>query len=131
MNRRAQVFVGLLLLVALAACATTPIGKAVQSAHVQKQIVEASAVEFAKLHFQGKIPADKYAKGRDAYEKWAAGEVALAKSLADWKRIGDTESSQRLSKALQLSGELFRLWSEAVGGFVDLVKMKSQIEGGK
>lgn len=119
----------LLTAVAVAACATTPIGKAVQSAHVQKQIVEASAVEFAKLHLQGNVPEDAYAKGKDAYGKWAKGEVAVAKTLADWKRLGDTESGKRLSEALRLSGDLFRAYVDAVGQFVDLKALRAKIGG--
>mgnify|MGYP001562705070 CR=1 FL=1 len=118
-----------LLLVFAAACATTPIGKAVQSAHVQKQIVEASAVEFAKLHLQGNVPEDSYLKGKEAYGKWAKGEVAVAKTLADWKRLGDTESGKRLSEALRLSGDLFRAYVDAVGQFVDLKALRARIGG--
>lgn len=120
----------LMAAIVVSACATTPLGKAVQGAHVQKQLVEASAVEFAKLHLQGKVPDAEYAKGKAAYEKWASGEVALAKSLADWKRLGDAESGKRLGLALQLSGELFRAWTDAVGQFVDLGAMKAKAGGG-
>lgn len=115
--------------VACGACATSPLGKAVQVAHTQKQLVEASAVEFAKLHMQGQVPDESYLKGKDAYVKWAKAEVAVAKTLADWKRIGDTESGKQLSAALRLSGDLFRAWVDAVGQFVDLNALKAKIGG--
>ena len=126
-----QLTIALLLLVAFVviACATTPIGKAVSAAHIQKQIVEASAVEFAKLHLQGNVPEDSYLKGKEAYGKWAKGEVAVAKTLADWKRLGDTESGKRLSEALRLSGDLFRAYVDAVGQFVDLKALRAKIGG--
>lgn len=127
---RLQPVVVLVLLAALVgACATTPLGKAIQSAHVQKQIVEASAVEFAKLYLQGQVPEDSYAKGKEVYQKWAKSEIALAKSLADWKRLGDAESGNRLSLALKLSGDLFRAWADAVGQFVDLNALRAKIGG--
>jgi len=127
---RLQIAVVLLLLAAfVGACATSPIGKAVQTAHVQKQLVEASAVEFAKLYLQGKMPDDTYLKGKAAYIKWESGEVALAKSLADWKRLGDAESGDRLSLAFKLSGSLFRSYVDAVGQWVDLNALKAKIGG--
>lgn len=118
-----------LVLAFAVACATSPLGKAVQVAHVQKQLVEASAVEFVKLHLQGTVPDDKYVAGKDAYTKWAKGELAVAKSLADWKRLGDADSAKRLSEALRLSGELFRAWVDAVGQFVDLQALRAKIGG--
>lgn len=128
LQARQKAFLSVLLLLGfLTACATTPLGKAVQAAHVQKQLVEASAVEFAKLYLQGKVPEAEYLKGKDAYEKWAKGEAALAKSLADWKRLGDVESGKRLGLALQLSGELFRAWVDVVGQFVDLKGLQSKL----
>ena len=118
-----------MVLIFLMSCATTPLGRAVQTAHVQKQLVEISAVEFAKLHVQGTVPDDAYVKGKTAYEKWAKGEVALAKSLSDWKRLEDLPSSQRLSDALRLSGELFRAYVDAIGQWVDLEKIRQKIGG--
>ena len=123
--------VGALVLLALiaAACATTPLGKATEAANIQKQVVELSAVELVRLHDQGKVSDVVFAKGKDAYGKWAVGEVALAKSLADWKRLGDADSSQRLSVALQQSGALLRVYTDLVGQFVDLSKIKASLGG--
>jgi len=125
-EKRAVVVLAIVAFV-LAACATTPLGKAVQGAHIQKQLVEASAVEFIKLHMKGAVSDADYAKGKEAYAKWAAGEDALAKSLADWKRLGDTPSSDRLGAALRLSGELFRVYSTLIGKFVDLGALRATL----
>ncbi len=115
-------------LVAVLGCATTPLGKAIQTADAQKQLVEASAVEFAKLHFKGQIPDDTYAQGKAAYGKWAKGQTALAESLAAWKQLGDASSDRRLSEALKLSGTLARAYfdflNQVAPGLLDKVKAK-------
>jgi hypothetical protein len=110
------------------ACATTPLGKAIQTADAQKQLVEASAVEFAKLHLNGQISDELYAQGKAAYGKWAKGQTALAESLAAWKQIGDVASEKRLSEALKAIGPLARAYFEflnmAAPGLLDRVKVK-------
>ena len=133
MKNRTRRSLYMVLIVALCAgawaCATSPISKAVQAASIQKQLVESSAVEFAKLHIQGKVPDAAYAQGKAAYEKWAKAEAAVAKSLADWKRLEDTDSSKRLSEALRLSGGLFRAYVDAVGQWVDLNALRQKLGG--
>ena len=129
-NGKARSLYGLLILALIAgtwACAHSPIGKAVQVASAQKQVVEASAVEIAKLHFQGKVPDAVYGQAKDAYGKWAVSETALAKTLADWKRIGDAQSSQRLSIAIQQAATLAKTYLDAIGQFVDLNALRQKL----
>lgn len=102
------------------ACATTPLGKAVQAADAQKRVVEASAVEVVKLHLTGQLSDADYTRAKDAYAKWAAGETTLAQSLAAWKSVQAASTSDRLSAALQSVFALSKTYFEFVGQFVDL-----------
>jgi len=103
--------------------------KAVQVAHVQAQIVEEASDQFAKLYLDDAISRDVYLRGRAAYGKWAEGQTVLAKSLAEWKRVGDTDSKARLSVAvssvLKLSGEYLSF----IGQFVNLGAVKAKVDG--
>lgn len=127
-TRAALALVLVFTLVGVLACATTPLGKAIQTADAQKQLVEASAVEFAKLHFKGQVSDEDYAKGKAAYGKWAKGQTALAESLAAWKQLGSAASDRRLAEALKLSGMLakayFDFLNTAAPGLLDVMKAK-------
>ena len=121
----------LLLVFATLACskqATTPVAHATEVTHIQKQIVEASFKQFIRMHNDKRVDDATYAKGVAVYTKWAAGEDAMAYSLAEWKRLGDTPSGDRLAQALKDSGPLFRAYSELIGKFVNLEVMRGTIE---
>lgn len=121
-----------LLLVALVVgCATTPLGKATQAADVQKQLIQASANEVARLYLDDKIDVATYRKAREVYQKWAVGETALAKSFAEWKRLQNADSSQRLGIALQDLGKLAAAYFDVVGTFVNLPALQQKIGGTK
>ena len=119
----------ILALVVSACAAGKPLGIAVEIVDVQNRLVKAVAIEFIRLHRTGKISDVVYAQGKGAYESYAAGEAALAKSLADWKRIGDADSSQRLSVALQQFQELFRVYLNFIGQFVDVGAIRASLGG--
>lgn len=130
MRTRQTQIVGVLVVLALmVGCATTPLGKATQAADAQKQLIQASATTVAQLYLDDKIDVGTYRKARDAYQKWSAGETALAKSLSDWKRIQDADSSQRLSLALQVVGQLAAAYFDVVKSFIDLPALQTQIGG--
>jgi len=117
----------LVLLVGAWACASTPLGKAVQAADAQKQLVEASADEFARLYLNKAISVETYRQGKDAYQTWAKGETALAKSLAEWKRLQDKDSGARLSQALADVGALASAYLDFVGRFVDVPALAKRL----
>jgi predicted small secreted protein len=123
----------LFLLVALAtwatACATTPIGKAVQSAEAQKKLVEAAMLEVAKLHLKGGIAEPEYQKARAAYQTWARAQTNLATSLAAWKAVDSAENGAKVSTALQQLGPLTTTLLDLVGRFVDLSAIRAKTGG--
>ena len=129
-RRKSEVLVAWLLVMALgvSACAGAQ-PKAVQVAHVQAQIVEEASDQFAKLYLDDAISKDVYLRGRAAYGKWAEGQTVLAKSLAEWKRVGDTDSKARLSAALTAVMKLSGEYLSFIGQFVNLGAVKAKVNG--
>ena len=129
---RGKVEVSILLLLALlvAACATAQ-PKAVQVVHFEGQIVEAASDTFAKMYLDDVISKDVYLRGRAAYKKWQDGQTVLAKSLAEWKRVGDMDSKARLNAAISAAMQLADEYLRFIGQFVDLAKVRAQVEGGR
>lgn len=128
--KRTQSKIGMVVVAALllSACASAQV-KSVQVAHVQAQVVEAASDAFAKLYLDDAISKDIYLRGRAAYGRWAEGQTALAKSLAEWKRVGDTDSKARLSAALTAAMRLSGEYLAFLGQFVDLAKVRATVEG--
>ena len=128
--RQRFVLVLLVLSIVLSACAAAQ-PKAVQVAHIEGQIVEAASDTFAKMYLDDAISRDVYVRGRAAYKKWQDGQTALAKSLAEWKRIGDVDSKARLNAAISAVMRLADVYLRFIGQFVDVSKIKAQVEGGR
>lgn len=129
-RQKAGRLVTLLLVLSLmaSACAGAQ-PKAVQVAHVQAQIVEEASDQFAKMYLDDAISKDVYLRGRAAYGKWAEGQTILAKSLAEWKRVGDTDSKARLSAALTAVMKLSGEYLSFIGQFVNLGAVKAKVDG--
>lgn len=119
---------GLLLLLVACASAQT---KAVRVAHVEGQVVEAASDVFAKLYLDDAISREVYLRGRAAYGKWADGQTALAKSLTEWKRVGNEDSGERLTAAISAAMRLADDYLRFIGQFVDLTKVRDGVEGGR
>jgi hypothetical protein len=124
-----RTLITLAVLLVFVACATSGVGKAVQSSDLQKQLVEAAAVEFVKLKLGGdpRITPAVYDSGRQAYEKWASAQTTMAASLATWKTISNAPNEQKLQTALADVRKNADVYLAFVGKFVDLAKLKSQI----
>lgn len=121
-----------LLLVAVVAvgCASSGIGKAIQGADAQKQLVERAAVEFIKLKLKKdpRITDAVYASGREAYEKWKVSEEGLAQALSSWKTVKSAENESTLNKVLAEVTAHADTYLALVGKFVDLTKLKDLIK---
>jgi hypothetical protein len=99
--RSLEVLTIIAVLLVAAACASTTLGKAIQTAQAQKIAVESAADEVMRLHFRDKKINDAdYLKAKAAYEKWAVAEKALAESFVMWKTTKDAAADQRLQTAL-------------------------------
>ena len=118
----------LILVTMVSACAGAQ-PRAVQVSHVQAQVVEAASDSFAKLYLDDAISRDVYLRGRAAYGKWAEGQTVLAKSLAEWKRVGDADSKARLSAAITAVMKLSGDYLSFIGQFVNLGAVKAKVEG--
>lgn len=127
-NISRHVAILLILALVVSACAGAQ-PKAVQVAHVQAQIVEEASDQFAKMYLDDAISRDVYLRGRAAYGKWAEGQTVLAKSLAEWKRVGDADSKARLSVALVAVMKLSGDYLSFIGQFVNLGAVKAKVEG--
>lgn len=114
----------------LSACAAAQ-PKAVQVAHIEGQVVEAASDTFAKLYLSDAVSRDVYLRGRAAYGTWQAGQTALAKSLAEWKRVGSADSKVRLAEAVSAAMRLADDYLRFVGQFVDLAQIRAAVEGGR
>jgi len=132
-RRFAQRSLSLLLLMAmlwvLAACASTALGKAIQTADAQKRVVEGAAVEFAKLHLKNdpRITDAVYAQGKAAYQKWYASQLALASALASWKTVSSAGNEATLTTALSEVTKNINVYLGFVGTFVDLAALKAKL----
>lgn len=119
----------IVLMLVLTACAAA-LPKAVQIAHIEAQVVEAASDGFAKLYLDDKISKDLYLRGRAAYQRWADGQTALAKSLAEWERVGSVDSKARLTAAIAAATRLADEYLRFIGQFVNVKQLKSDLGGG-
>lgn len=126
-------FLGLILvLVLVSACAKTALGKAIQSADVQKQLVEGAAVEFIKLHIKGdpRITDAVYAKGKAAYQRYYVTQMALASALASWQTVASPGNEAALTTALTEVTKNINVYLDFVGQFVDVNALKKKLSAG-
>lgn len=119
----------LALAVLMAACATTPIGKAIQSADLQQKIVHEAAVQVAMIHLQGGIAEPVYKDIKKAYADWAAAQAALAQSIAAWKAVGTPENDSRVTAALKRLGPLAEAYLKLAGRWVNLAEIQKKVGG--
>jgi len=114
-------------------CASSGIGKAVQAADAQKQLVERAAVEFVKLKLKGdpRITPAVYDQGRAAYEKYQVSQAAVADALSSWKVVSSPENESKLQTALTEVTKNINTYLALVGKFVDLDALKKKISRGE
>jgi hypothetical protein len=128
---RAMQYLGLCLLLAfvVSACASTALGKAIQTADVQKRLVETSAVEFSKLHLLGdpRVTDAVYAQGKAAYQKYFVSQTAMATALASWKTVSSPANESTLTATLTELTKNINVYLALVGQFVDLGALKAKI----
>jgi hypothetical protein len=132
MQRRLPVYLMVALMLLATACASTGIGKAVQAADAQKQLVERAAVEFVKLKLTGdpRITPAVYDAGRAAYEKYQGAQAGLAQALSSWKVVGSAQNESALQAALTEATKTIDVYLNLVSKYVDLTKLKAQLGGG-
>lgn len=128
MTRRLIAPVLIVVILILAACASTPIGKAVQVATVQKALVEAAAVEIIKLHLTGGLSDADYQRAKSGYEQWARGQRAMAESLAAWKVVASVENGERLQTALAQMATLTDAYLDFAAQFIDIAGLKDRLK---
>jgi hypothetical protein len=125
-------FIGILILLAFiaSACASSGVGKAVQAADAQKQLVERAAVEFVKLKLRGdaRITPAVYEQGRAAYEKYQGAQAGLAEALSSWKVVSSAANEAKLQTALAEVTKSIDFYLALVGKFVDLNKIKAEVK---
>jgi Tfp pilus assembly protein PilF len=119
----------LALAVVLVACATTPIGKAIQAADFQQKVVHEAAVQVAMIHLQGGIAEPTYAAIKKAYADWAAAQAALAHSLAAWKVVQTPENDSKVTAALTRIGPLAEAYLKLVSRWVDVPAIQQKVGG--
>ena len=122
----------LTLLAFVAGCASTGVGKAVQAADAQKQLVERAAVEFVKLKLRGdpRITPAVYEQGKAAYEKYQGAQAGLAEALSSWKVVSSQENENKLQAALTLVTKNIDAYLALVGRFVNLDDLKKKLSTG-
>ena len=130
-RRRVPRALALAMLLVVAACATSSLGKSIQAADVQKRVVEEAAVEFIKLHMKGdpRITDAVYAEAKTAYGKWAIAQNALALNLAMWQSVKSETNEQRLTGSLAQSQKMADAYLGVVGKVVNVKAVKAKIGG--
>lgn len=121
--------VGILAIGLTTACASTGIGKAIQAADAQKQLVERAAVEFVKLKLRGdtRITPAVYEQGKAAYEKYQGAQGTLAEALASWQVVKSSENENKLQLALNEVTKNIDVYLALVGRFVNLEELKKKL----
>jgi len=126
------ILIGFLAIGLTTACASSGVGKAVQAADAQKQLVERAAVEFVKLKLRGdpRITPAVYEQGRAAYEKYQGAQAGLAEALSSWKVVSNPENENKLQAALAEVTKNIDFYLALVGKFVNLEDLKKKISAG-
>lgn len=126
-----SLFLILALVSGFGGCASTTLGRAIQVADVQKQLVEASAVEFIKLHMVGdpRVTDAVYAQGKAAYQKYYGTQLAVATALASWKTVSSPGNEAVLTSALGELTKNINVYLKFVGQFVNLDAIKKKVGG--
>lgn len=111
------------------ACASSAIGKSIQAADAQKQLVERAAVEFVKLKLRGdpRITPAVYEQGKAAYEKYQGAQGTLAEALASWQVVKSSENESKLQTALLEVTKNIDVYLSLVGRFVNLEDLKKKL----
>lgn len=119
------------VLVLAVACASTTLGRAIQAADAQKQLVEAAAVEFVKLHLRGdpRITEAVYTQGKAYYQRYYATQLAEANALAAWRAVGSVANESALTAALGEVTKHIDVYLGFVGTFVDLSALRQKLAG--
>ena len=109
----------LILITALlmAACATTPIGKAIQSGEGAKLAVESAAEEVIRLKERGLITDENYVKAREAYTKWAQAQKVYAEAVVAWSRAKTAQADARVQAALTNLGNALNAAADTLCAF--------------
>lgn len=102
MHHRATLRILPLILTAalLAACATTPIGKAIQTGEGAKLAVETAADEVIRLHERKRVSDADYVKAREAYQRWSQAQRVYAEAVVAWSRSKTAQADARVQAAL-------------------------------
>jgi hypothetical protein len=119
MRHLVRVPLALVLVVVLAACATTPIGKAIQSGEGAKLAVESAADEVIRLHLRKQISDADYVKARSAYEHWARAQKVYAEAVVAWSRSKTAQADARVQAALTNLANTITAAAEALCAFKD------------
>lgn len=119
-----------ILLLLTIACATSQLGKSIQTADLQKRMVEEAAVEFIKLQLKGdqRITPAIYDEARRAYQLWSASELALAKNLATWKTVKSPQNEESLTNSLATNKSAADGYLSRVAPFVNLESVRKKVE---
>lgn len=129
MTRHWSTFVTVLTVtLALVGCrAQTPIGKAVEIADAEKQLVEAAYQEVVRLYDAGKVDQGAFDQAGVAYDKWADAQKVVAKSLAAWKSVQSAQTQAAKDTAHRAMLSAANEFLGAVSKYVDLTSLRKKL----
>lgn len=110
-------------------CATTSLGKSIQAASIQKQLVEQATVQIIKQCAANALPVTVCDKAKSDYQKWAVGQQAVADSLAQWAVLQNDTNETKLQAALNFVKSLASDYLTFLGQFVDISAIAAKIGG--
>lgn len=94
----------LVVLILVAGCAASDVGKALQASEGAKLAVESAADEVIRLHERKELSDSNYAQARAAYEKWAKAQTVYTESFVAWTRSKTAANDARVQAALSNLG---------------------------
>ena len=81
------------LVAVLAACTSSPVGKAVQVADYETKVVVAAARQVKAMCVEGTLSAAACVNAEAAYHKWRAAAITAANAIAAWKAVSSAGAS--------------------------------------
>ncbi|MGD0263550.1 MAG: hypothetical protein ABSD47_01185 [Candidatus Methylomirabilota bacterium] len=127
--KRVRVLSIIVVCLLAAACASTTLGKSIQAASIQKQLVQQATVQVIKMCNTAQLTPANCAKVESDYLAWASGEQVLADSLAEWAVVQSDPNESKLTAALNAVKALASEYLSFIGQYVDLKAIAAKIGG--
>jgi hypothetical protein len=116
----------------LSACASTTLGRAIQAAEIERQVVVRASVEAVKLHLHGQLTDAQLTTVKTGYQAWETAQRGLADALARWRVIEDGPNEARLQRALEQAGRAVETYLALLATLkVNIAEVRAAVAAGR